>query len=138
MTIVWISPQYKGVEILYPSDWNSVVSDLYFLYYYYSTMSNAVNQILSLVQNIQPPENAYVYQVELSTSLETLSSIIGSPKIVTIINPQTSNYTVYIYGANGIPVPLFPNKKLVLQVTNWNNVEISAENQTTVFIVTEE
>jgi len=101
-------------------------------------MSTAVNQILNLVQNIQPPENAYVYQVELTTALETLSNIVGSPKIVTIINPQTSSYVTYVYGANGIPVPVFPNKKLTLQVTDWQNVEVSAENNTTVFIVSEE
>ena len=101
-------------------------------------MSSAVNQILNLVQNIQPPQNAYVYQVELTTALETLSNIVGSPKIVTIINPQTSTYSVYVYGANGIPVPIFPNKKLVLQVTDWQNVEVSASGSTTVFIVSEE
>ncbi len=101
-------------------------------------MSTAVNQILNLVQDIQPPENAYVYQVELTTALETLSAIVGSPKIVTIINPQTSSYTAYVYGANGIPVPIFPNKKLTLQVTNWQNVEVSASGSTTIFIVSEE
>ena len=101
-------------------------------------MSTAVNQILNLVQNIQPPQNAYVYQIQLTTALETLSSIVGSPKVVTIINPQTSSYVAYVYGANGIPVPIFPNKKITLQVTNWQNVEVSAENNTTVFIVSEE
>jgi len=137
-SVNWLPPSYKGVEILYPSDWNSVVSDLYFLYYYYSTMSNAVNQILNLVQNIQPPQNAYVYQVELTTALEKLSTIVGSPKAVTIINPQTSSYVTYVYGANGIPVPIFPNKKITLQITDWQNVEVSAENDTTIFIVSEE
>jgi hypothetical protein len=101
-------------------------------------MSSAINQILSLVQNIQPPQNAYVYQVELTTSLETLSSIVGSPKIVTIINPQSSYYYTYVYGANGVAVPLAPGKKLTLQITNWQNVEVSASGSTTVFIVSEE
>jgi hypothetical protein len=101
-------------------------------------MSCAINQILSLVQNIQPPQNAYVYQVELTTSLETLSSIVGSPKVVTVINPQSSYYYAYIYGANGVAVPLAPGKKLTLQITNWQNVEVSASGQTTIFIVSEE
>ena len=101
-------------------------------------MSSAVNQILNLVQNIQPPENVYVYQVELTTALETLSTVVGSPKIVTIINPQTSSYVTYVYGANGVAVPIFPNKKITLQITDWQNVEVSAENDTTVFIVSEE
>ncbi len=114
------------------------MSDLYYLYYYYVTMSNVINQILSLVQNIQPPQNAYVYQVELTTSLETLSAIVGSPKVVTIINPQSSYYYVYVYGANGVAVPLAPGKKLTLQITNWQNVEISSSGSTTVFIVSEE
>ena len=112
--------------------------DLYFLYYYYETMSNAINQILSLVQNIQPPQNAYVYQVELSTALQDLSSIVGSPKIVTIINPQTSPYVINVYGANGVAVPLYPGKKLTLQISNWQNVEVSAEGETIVFVVSEE
>jgi len=163
----WIGLGYKGVEPLYPDEWNRAIDALDILYAYTQSHSEKLNELQNRMDCLESKVDQYYFEVkrELSeietkveeiyeltkrpSSIDTFSKIVSTTPVpisdvdrlikrLHIKVPSTASYIVYLGDSSKQEFILEPGDKEILEIDNAKKVYVRSLGDVTIFILLEE
>ena len=138
----WIGLRHKGIEPLFPEEWNAVVDALDILYMYCAdlrTKYDCVEGYLQLIYDlVKPPINIETFRLLVGTEPVPLSDVDKIVKRIHIKVPSWAMYLVYIGDLYKQDFVLEPRDQITLEISNPRKVYVRSLGNVEVFVALEE
>lgn len=133
--------RYKGVEPLFPEEWNTVVDALDILYLYNADLKTRLDclepKVDEIYNMVSPPKDLETYELVVGSTPIPLSDVDKIVKRIHVRVPSWASTIVYIGNSQKQNFVLEPSQGEVLHIDNPKKVYVKSLGNVTIYVMLE-